>query len=38
VLFKELGARDMAKAAAIMAVSAFSVGGLLNLLMTGLGM
>jgi ferrous iron transport protein B len=38
VLFKELGARDMAKASAIMAVSAFSVGGLLNLLMTGLGM
>jgi ferrous iron transport protein B len=38
VLFKELGVRDMAKAALIMVLAAFSVGGLLNLVMSGLGM
>ena len=38
VLFRELGARDMLKAAAIMVLAALSVGGLLNLLMTGLGL
>ncbi len=38
VLFRELGLRDMLKATAIMLTVAFSVGGLLNLVMTGLGM
>jgi len=38
VLFKELGIRDMARSALIMVLIAFSVGGLLNLVMTGLGM
>ncbi len=37
MLYRELGARDMAKCAAIMLVVAFGVGGLLNLVMTGLG-
>jgi len=36
MLYRELGARDMAKCAAIMLVVAFGVGGLLNLVMTGL--
>ncbi len=38
VLFRELGARDMALAAAIMLISAFSVGGLLNHLLLALGL
>ncbi len=38
VLFRELGARDMLKSACIMVVVAFSVGGLLNLVLTGLGL
>ena len=38
VLFRELGARDMALAAAIMLMSAFSVGGLLNQLLLALGL
>jgi len=38
VMLRELGLRDMLKAAAIMVVVAFSVGGLLNFLLTGLGL
>jgi ferrous iron transport protein B len=38
VLFRELGVRDMLKASALMLAVAFSVGGLLNLVMTGLGL
>ena len=38
VLFRELGWRDMLKSTLVMVVTAFSVGGLLNLVMTGLGM
>ena len=38
VLFRELGLRDMALAAAIMLISAFSVGGLLNHLLLALGL
>ena len=37
VLFRELGVRDALKSAAIMLGVAFSVGGLLNVIMTGLG-
>jgi len=37
MLYRELGARDMARSAAIMLVVAFGAGGLLNLVMTGLG-
>jgi ferrous iron transport protein B len=32
ILFKELGVKDMAKSVAIMLISAFSVGGILNIL------
>ncbi len=38
MLYRELGARDMAKSAAIMLAVAFGAGGLLNLVMTGLGL
>lgn len=38
MLFRELGWRDMLKSAAIMIVVAFSVGGLLNFVMAGLGL
>jgi ferrous iron transport protein B len=38
VLFRELGARDLLRASLIMVVTAFSVGGLLNLVMSGLGL
>jgi ferrous iron transport protein B len=38
MLLRELGPKDMLKASAIMLIVAFSVGGLLNLLMTGLGL
>ncbi|MFO8008417.1 MAG: ferrous iron transporter B [Candidatus Brocadiia bacterium] len=38
VLFRELGLADMVKSAVIMVVVAFSVGGLLNLVLTGLGL
>ncbi|MCK4284159.1 MAG: ferrous iron transporter B [Candidatus Brocadiae bacterium] len=38
VLFRELGARDLLKATVIMVLAALSAGGLLNLLMTGLGL
>lgn len=37
-LFRELGPRDMAKAAAVMIVVALGVGGLLNLVLTGFGL
>ncbi|MEF8788391.1 MAG: nucleoside recognition domain-containing protein [Planctomycetota bacterium] len=38
VLFRELGIKDLALAAAIMLISAFSVGGLLNYLLLAVGM
>jgi len=38
VLFRELGWRDMLKSSAIMLFVAFGTGGLLNLIMTGLGL
>jgi ferrous iron transport protein B len=38
VLLRELGGRDMAKAAAIMVVAAFGTGGLLNLILKALGL
>ncbi len=38
VLFRELGFRDMVKAAIIMLVVAFGVGGLINVVLTGLGL
>lgn len=38
ILFRELGLRDMVKSSIIMVVVAFSVGGLLNFMMTGLGL
>jgi ferrous iron transport protein B len=38
VLLRELGLKDMIKAACIMVVLAFSVGGILNYVLTGLGM
>jgi len=38
VLLRELGLKDMMKAACIMVVLAFSVGGILNYVLTGLGM
>ncbi|MFW6119184.1 MAG: FeoB small GTPase domain-containing protein [Planctomycetota bacterium] len=38
VLFRELGIRDLLKASALMLGVAFSVGGLLNLVMSGLGL
>jgi len=38
VLLRELGARDMIKSALIMVVAAFAAGGLLNLVLTGLGL
>lgn len=38
MLYRELGVRDMIKASAMMVVVAFSAGGLLNLVMTGLGL
>ncbi len=37
VLFRELGWRDMLKSALIMVVTAFGVGGLLNVILSGLG-
>jgi len=38
MLYRELGAADMARSAAIMLVVAFGTGGLLNMIMSGLGM
>ncbi len=38
VLFRELGLKDLLRASAIMLVVAFSVGGLMNLVMTGFGL
>ncbi len=38
VLLRELGVRDMVKAAAIMVVAAFATGGLLNLILVGVGL
>ncbi len=38
ILFRELGARDVMKATVIMLLAAFGAGGLLNLILTGLGM
>jgi ferrous iron transport protein B len=38
VMFRELGLRDLVKSACIMVVVAFSVGGLLNLVLRGFGL
>jgi ferrous iron transport protein B len=38
MLFRELGPRDMLKSSLVMVTVAFTTGGLLNLLLTGLGL